>query len=109
MEGSYHVSNHVIHHPKHIYKATCLIKKKREHKSSHSGKRHEERTINYLKKNLLPKKKNTDFFHVLSVAQKKNPQNLGLLLSPFSQVVLPNILEKVVLLVWIQLPMPWGL
>lgn len=77
MEGSYHVSNHVIHHPKHIYKATCLIKRKREHKSSYSCKRHEERTTNYLQKNLLPKKKNTDFFHVLSVAQKKKSPEFG--------------------------------
>lgn len=111
MEGSYHVSNHVVHHPKHIYKATCLIKRKREHKSSQSGKRHRERTKNCLQKNLLPKKKNLDFFfHVLSVVQKTKPkQNLGVLFSPFSQVALPNVLAKAVLLLWIQLPMHQGL
>ena len=64
MEGSYHVSNHIVHHPKHIYKATCLIKRKREHKNSQFGKTQEERTTNYLQgtKNLLSKKKNLVLF-----------------------------------------------
>lgn len=26
IEGSYHVPNHVVHHAKHVYKATCLQK-----------------------------------------------------------------------------------
>lgn len=74
MEGSYHVSNHVVHHPKHIYKATCLIKRKREQRSSQSGKRHEERTTDYLQKTCCLKRKTLIFFHILSVAQKKNPK-----------------------------------
>lgn len=111
MEGSYHVSNHVVHHPKHIYKATCLIKRKREHKTSQSGKRQEERTTNYLQKNLLPKKNLVCFFfsRSFSSAEKKSQLNLGLLFSPFSQAALPNVLAKVVLLVCIQLPMHCGL
>lgn len=66
----------------------------------------------YKKTPLLPKKKNLDFFHVLPVAQKKKPnkpQNLELLFSPFPQVALPNVLAKVILLVWIQLLINWGL
>lgn len=61
------------------------------------------------KKPLLPRKENLDFFHALSVVQKKNHQNLGLLFSPFSQAALPNVLVKVALLVCIQLLMYWGL
>lgn len=64
IESSYHVSNHVIHHPKHIYKATCLMKRKREHKISQFGKIEGgmNNKLSARDKKLLPKKKRLVIF-----------------------------------------------
>lgn len=104
-EGSYHVSNHVVHHPKHIYKATCLMKRKREHKNSQFGKIQGQRKTNYLQgtKNCCVRRKN--LFFSLSFSSAENKEfGVAVLSGCIAQVFrLSRSLDtaKVILFVWV--------